>query len=163
MTNLGMSSVAGIRAFTPLALTLEREYGTQILYPVMVGEWLYDQYPKATDRTLPWSLFMRTVSGMTTAMLLEGKASTNWRDLGAAGLMGGIGAYSMTHLSYHVRKYLFENFQIPSSFLGSLEDVIAVFLSSHNTTCVGTGVDTSAANLVPDSRYKRPKRSRRNA
>lgn len=142
---LTISSTAGIRAFTPLALTVDANTQSQILYPFMVGEWLYDQYPKATNRTSPWSLLMRTASGATIGMLLEiaYNEKISLCDLVAGAATGGAGAYAMTHISYHLRKYLFEELNIPSSFLGSLEDVIAVFLSSRN---------------VPDIRDRKPVR-----
>jgi uncharacterized membrane protein len=127
--------VSGMRAFAVPGVFAQMQHSSffgrvtpDLWSACMVLEWIQDQWPDAPNRNDPIPLLFRMLSGATVAVSLNQDKHTNWL---SASMLGAGSAYVGTQVSFRIRKYLAEEWKIPQMFLGSLEDVISVWMATR--------------------------------
>ena len=137
---IGIGTIAGLRSMTApavVSLAANREWIHKptnglallansktafVLSALAMGELVIDKLPTTPNRTEPFALTARVVSGGLSAVAL-----TESKNVAVvAALLGGLSAVAGAFIGFQLRKRAGRNFNLPDAVIALTEDAIAV-------------------------------------
>ena len=110
----------------PIERLLSSEGVSRVLAVFAGGEMLADKAPFIPDRTSALPLIGRAVMGSLTAATY---AAHRRHPVLMPAAVGAASAIASTFASYHLRRYVSEQLEVPDRLIGLVEDAIVVGLS----------------------------------
>ncbi|NSL90360.1 hypothetical protein ECE50_026285 [Chitinophaga sp. Mgbs1] len=110
---------------------MQQEKVMRGLQTVAAGELVVDKVPGIGDRIAPSGLAGRAIAGgLAGATVYEAKGGQAWK----GALIGAAAAVAATYAFFYLRKYARNKLDVKDSFVGGVEDAIAVGIAAGATS-----------------------------